>query len=168
MSTTLQPPDNDPKPRRSSQRRLSEAEKQSIVAYVAQGHTQQQAAKQFNCHPNTVGTLLKPIKEVPNSPLNTGWRSKLVETLPQLSVDAIERSIKDDQDVHKAATTALSHLKGIGALAQEGATNVNVFIQQVANLPQDWQREYFTIEAENGPDTTTSSKDVPESGVGAA
>lgn len=159
VSTTLQP---ETKPRkRSSQRRLSEPEKRSIIAAVAQGVTQQQVAKDFNCHPNTVNTLVKSVKEVENSPLSTGWRSKLTETLPQLSVDAIEKSLKDDQDVHKAASTALSHLKGIGVLAQDGGSNVNVFIQQVANLPADWQSEYFTVE----PDTPTSSVCVPESGA---
>ena len=117
--------------------------------------TQQQVAKDFNCHPNTVNTLVKSVKEVENSPLSTGWRAKLTETLPQLSVDAIEKSLKDTEDVHKAASTALSHLKGIGALAQEGSANVNVFIQQVAGLPSDWQQEYFTVD-EHTPSGDTS------------
>lgn len=146
MSTT---PTNEI--RNGSQRRLSEAEKQSIVAAVATGKSQTQVAIEFGVHRNTVWALCQPVKEIANSPLNPGWRSKLNETLPQLSVDAIERSVKDTDDVHKAAGTAIQHLKGIGVLASENSSQVNVFVQQIQGLPADWQASYFGMDDTPSP-----------------
>jgi len=141
-AVTLQP---ESKPeRKKGGPKLTEAERRAIVAEVATGKRQVAVAKQFNVSPNTVWSLVKSVRSTVNgSALTADWRRKLTETLPAKSVDAIERSIGDVDDPHKAASTAIAHLKGIGVLASENQTNVNVFVNQIANLPADWQQSYL-------------------------
>ena len=79
------------------------------------------------------------------------WRQKLTEQLPAKAVDAIERSVSDDRDVHKAAGTGIALLKGLRILDSDAPTT-NVFLTSINALPVDWQSEYFDI-----PPTPTGS-----------
>lgn len=133
--------------RKKSGPKLTEGQRRAIVAEVALGHSQIAVAQQFGVSPNTVGTLVKSVRQSQSSALSTSWRSKLTDALPTHSVDAIERSVLDTGDVHKAATTAIAHLKGIGVLAADQSSTVNVFVNQVVNLPQDWQSRYLSVES---------------------
>ncbi len=133
-------------PQRSPQRRLSEPEKQSIIAAVALGQSSRSVAKRFNCHENTVYNLVKAVKKVAKGPLSQGWRARLNEEIPRDSVDAIHASVLDREDVHKAASTAIAVLKGVGVLASENSSTVNIFMNDVARLPADWQKEYFNVD----------------------
>ena len=119
--------------------RLTEPQKRAIVAAVALKPINQVAAD-FGVHRNTVANLCKAVRNVPNSPLSTAWRAKFAQ-LPELAVDAIEASLKDREDVHRAAGTAQTHLKGVGIYASD-APVTNVFVQQLSSLPPDWQAEY--------------------------
>lgn len=135
------PPDTQP----NTHNRLNEAQRRAIVArYMVLGSIGQ-TAQEFGVHRNTVSTLVNSVRNVENSPLSADWRKKLTDTLPNLSVDAIERSISDLEDPHKAASTALAHLKGIGALQGEGTT-VNVFVGSISNMPADLAEDYFEVE----------------------
>ena len=81
--------------------------------------------------------------------LDKSWRKKLTDELPAKSVDAIERSVIDGEDVHRAATTAIAHLKGIGVLAGDTqAASVNVFIASAGSLPVDLADGYVTLESD--------------------
>ncbi len=151
---------------RSSQRRLSEPEKREIVAAIASGDSQVAVAQRFNVHINTINRLIVSVRRgVKDSVLSAStWRSRLTDTLPTHSVDAIERSVKDLADPHKAASTAIAHLKGIGALQSESNQQVNVFFSQINNLPDDVKAGYIT--ADSSPvnstqvvDTTVDSSD---------
>jgi hypothetical protein len=114
-------------------------------------------ANHFNLNRNTVSRLINSVREVSNSSLSASWRSKLTETMPQLSVDAMERSITDLNDPHRAANTAIQHLKGIGALQTEGSSTVNVFVANIGQLPANWREEYQLSDADT---TTYSNKDA--------
>lgn len=135
-----------PENRPGSQRRLSEPEKQSIIAQVALGKSQTQAALDFGVHRNTVWALCQPVKDLPGSPLDKTWRTRMTDELPALAVNAMQASMEDREDVHRAASTGIALLKGIGALASDNATTltVSVFAGSVANLPADWQERYVT------------------------
>lgn len=134
--------------------RISEPHKRAILAAVVSGSTQVDAAKQFGVHPNTVSAIVKSVRAVQNASVGD-WRRKLVDELPAKSVAAIERSVSDQEDVHRAANTALAHLKGIGVLAPDAGSgaSVQVFVGQVSGLPAAWQQEYFSS-------TTTSSDEA--------
>ena len=126
--------------------KLTDGQRHLIVAAVLAGESQASVAKRFGVHHNTVYTLCKSVKGAENPGEPSNWREKLTQTLPAKSVQALELSITDTTDVHKAASSAIAHLKGIGALQQEGGGQVNVFVQMVSGLPADWQRDYFGIE----------------------
>ena len=142
MSTTPSPatPHNKGGPR------LTEGQRRLIVAAVLAGERQSVVAKRFGVHHNTVYTLCKSVKGcgIPGEP--SDWRQKLTSELPAKSVKAIELSLNDTVDVHKAASTALAHLKGIGALNSDSGANVSIFVANVGTLPPDWQTDYFQVE----------------------
>ncbi len=127
-------------------RRLSEPQKYAIVSAVSLGETQQSVAKRFKVNPNTVCSLVKSVKQIAQSPLSPSWRARLADEIPRDSVDAIHASVLDREDVHKAATTGIAILKGIGVLASENSSTVNIFMNDVSRLPQDWQKNYFNVD----------------------
>ncbi len=142
-------------------KRLSEPQKRAIVAAVASGEPNALVAQQFGIHRNTVSELVRSVqRNVKDSVLSASrWRNKLTEEIPSASVDAIHASVLDREDVHKAATTGIAILKGIGVLASENSSTVNIFMNDVARLPADWKKEYFnvddaqTVQAEDVTDT---------------
>ncbi len=104
------------------------------------GQTQKSVAKHFNVNPNTVSKLVQRVTHVQGSAFSPDWRRKLVEQLPGPSVDALERSIKDTESPHQAASTALAVLKGLGHLQGDRAGDVNVFLNTVGSAyPEDIQ-----------------------------
>lgn len=137
---------------RSSQRRLTDAERHAIVAMWSKDGSITRVANHFNVHRNTVSDLVKQVRSVQNSGSPSDWRKKLTDELPNQSVAAIERSIQDTEDVHKAASTAIAHLKGIGALQGDSGATVNVFVGSIANMPADLAGEYFEVEATRVPE----------------
>jgi len=142
-ATVLTP---NPDARLKHGKRLTEPQKRAIVAAVAVKGSMQLVAHEFGVHRNTVAQLCKDVRAVPNSGLSYDWRKKLTDELPNQSVAAIEKSITDVEDVHKAASTAIAHLKGIGALQGDAGATVNVFMGSIANLPTDLASDYFEVE----------------------
>lgn len=136
-------------PQRNTQRRLSEAQKRAIVAAVATGLTQKQVAQRFKVHPNTVSTLCKPVVSVQEGPLSPHWRTTLQNEAPEKAVKAIVRSLDDEIDVHKAASTGIATLKGLGHLANEGG-NTTIFMQQINALPADWASQFAVTPSPTG------------------
>ena len=135
--------------RPSNTKRLTPAQRTAIVAAVAQGQTIGQVAQQFGVHRNSVSILVNAVrKQVPNSviALQRETVQTVVQHISNGARDAIQRSVNDLQDVHKAATTGLSWLKGTGELAGDGGSTLNVFFSQVNNLPADWQAKYVSNE----------------------
>lgn len=130
---------------RSSQRRLSDAERHAIIAMWSKDGSITRVANHFNVHRNTVSDLVKLVRSV-QSPANAGgsglseWKQKLDTG----SFQAIERSVNDSQDVHKAASTGLGWLKGSGVLQPDGAS-VNVFVEQIMGLPEDMRSALFEV-----------------------
>lgn len=143
---------------RSTQRRLTDAERHAIVAMWATQGSITHVANHFNVHRNTVSDLVKSVKSVQNAD-SSDWRKKLTEELPTKAVAAIERSLIDETDVHKAAGTALSYFKGTGVMSGDSPA-VNVFVGSIANMPADLAGDYFDITP-----TPTGSDSLPDSGV---
>ncbi len=136
--------------------RLTPGQRHLIVSAVLAGERQVDVAKRFGVHYNTVSLLCKSVRNTPNSPLNGDWRQRLTGELPTLSVQAIERSVTDVNDVHKAASTAIAHLKGIGALQGEGNSTITVMLNSVSSLPADLAQDYLEIEATTPPTSQDS------------
>lgn len=125
--------------------RITPASRAAIAAQVIAGATQTSVASQFGVHPNTVYNIVKDVRENGADPAQLDWRKRLSETLPTKAVSAIERSIDDTEDVHKAANTGVQVLKGLGHLAgDQGATNVTVIVQAIQSLPADIRAMYLS------------------------
>ncbi len=130
--------------------KLDEPTRRAIVAMVAQGATITNTAKYFNLHTNTVSRIWNSVKKLRNASVSTSmedWRAKLDTG----SFTAIERSVGDTQDVHKAASTGLSWLKGVGVLAADSTTTVQVMLNSVSSLPADLAQDYIEIDATPSP-----------------
>lgn len=136
--------------RRKSGPKLSEGQRRAIVAEVATGRRQKDVAQQFGVHPHTVQSLVQSVREIPNNPLNSGWRQELYEKIVPESVSAIRRSVNDTNDIHKAAGTAMAHLKAVGVVKEDSAVQVNIFTN-VQDLPADWRDKFITIESTDTP-----------------
>ncbi len=130
----------------NSRSKLDEPTRRAIAARVAQIGSITQTAKEFHVHINTVSRIWNSVKKVRNEAVDSlaTWRTKL----DTKSFEAVERSVDDTDEVHKAATTGLGWLKGVGVLAGENQSTVNVFVNQVLNLPADWRSEYLSNEPE--------------------
>lgn len=124
---------------------LPESTRRAIVAAVAANGSIINTAKEFGVHRNTVASLVKSVRHVAGSPLDKSWRAKLYEQMPAASVAALERSINDTVDIHKAAATGVAHLKGIGVLNADTQQlgSVNVFLTQINALPADLKAAYL-------------------------
>jgi transposase-like protein len=150
-ATTLTPQ----QPTRKTRPRLDEATRRAIIARVVETDSISGTAKEFGLHTNTVSRLWASVKKVRNTG-HEGWREKLANELPSQAVDAIELSVKDRIDIHKAAATGMGLLKGLGHLQGEG---VSVNIQQViGSIPEEWRSEMIT--------TPQVSNSIPTTGCG--
>jgi transposase-like protein len=143
-SSLTSSPQSPGKPKDASRRaKLTEAQRKQAVSEVFAGEAIATVARRFGITRQSLSSLTRNVRKAGAVSLATkNWRQELVDELPQYSVNALKRSICDDDDKHKAAGTAIAHLKGIGVLAGENQANVNVFIQAIAQLPSDWQARY--------------------------
>ena len=129
--------------------RLTERQKREAIAWVAQGETKASVAKRLNCHVNTVSRLCTGVEGLPNKRISASLESYR-EKLDVKSYDAVEASLDDREDVHKAAVTGLTWLKGVGVL--QGDNQVNVTVQAlIAAVPADWQEEMILTPAPGTP-----------------
>ena len=131
-------------PRVARPAHISQQTKATIAAASALGLTQVQIAQQVGVHPNSVKRVQADIRiglsdaaGLAKAPVGD-WRRKLTEQLPKHATDAIEKSLKDDNDVHKAAGTGLALLKGLRVLDSDSVTNnVTVYIESIRSMPAD-------------------------------
>lgn len=139
-------------PTSNSRRYLTDAQRQAIVAEVAAGNTQAAVAQRFKVHVNTVNTIIRAVRKSAKEGTFRGqsWKNKLYETMVPNSVNAIERSINDLDDIHKAAGTAMAHLKAVGVVRDESSVTVNIFAN-TQDLPRDWYSRMQPIEESDAP-----------------
>lgn len=133
-----------PDPHLSRKTRIDPRTKAAIVSQVMAGASQASIAQDLGIHRNTVSRLVQDVAKLGGDPSKLDWRKRLADDLPSKSVDAIERSVSDTEDVHRAASTGLSVLKGLGHLANDApTTNVAIVIQQINSLPEDLRQHYL-------------------------
>lgn len=158
---------NTPQSRPSNTKRLTPAQRTAIVAQVASGQTNIAVAQQFGVHVNSVSRLVSAVRQqVKDTVLDRESRqAPQVKALAQVISDdaklAIHASVQDRDDVHKAAGTGLSWLKGTGELA--GDNQVNVFIGALREMPADVRDEYLSIDATDATATVVTPQDVDSS-----
>ena len=131
--------------------RLKASQKQAVIASLANGLSQRDAAKQFGVHHNTINGWVRSMRQSvteAQNPLPQNWRNRLTDLLPAKATDAIERSVDDLNDVHKAAGTGLALLKGIGILAgDQGDTNISIVVQTINAMSPDLRERYIGLES---------------------
>jgi transposase-like protein len=110
--------------------KLTEQKKQEMLAAYASGMTINAIAKHYGVHRNTVRPIVQAAKR--GMEVSQDWRERF-NKLPDLCVDAVERSVTDTKEVHKAASTAQTHLKGVGIYNQD--RNVQIKLEQWLGSP---------------------------------
>ena len=159
MSTLESPPST----RRSTHNRLTELQKRAAIAWVAQGQQKGAIAEKLGCHVNTISRLCAGVAGLPNRRIS-GSLESFREVIDVKSFSAIEASVDDREDVHRAAITGLSWLKGVGVL--QGDNQVNVTVQaMIADIPPDW-RDDMILTPDPQPqdvvkDCTNNEQDEP-------
>ena len=128
-------------------RYLTSQQRAAIIAEAATGKTQAEIAERFGVHVNSVSRIVCDVRRnVPDTALDRS-SAKTRELVARISDDAklaIHASVQDREDVHKAAGTGLSWLKGTGELAGDGG--VSVFVTHVSQLPADMRAEYVSTD----------------------
>ena len=125
--------------------KLTPKQRQQAVAQVLAGASQVSVAQAYDVHPNSINRLVKSVMHDAPDPASLDWRKQLAESLPSKSVVAIDRSLDDTEDIHKAANTGLQVLKGLGHLAADSVTNnVTVVMSQINALPPDIRAMYVS------------------------
>jgi transposase-like protein len=139
--------------------KLTEAKKQEMLAAYASGMTINAIAKHYGVHRNTVRPIVQTAKS--GMQVSQDWREKF-NRLPELCVDAVERSITDTKDVHKAAGTAQTHLKGVGIYNQD--RNVQIKLEQWFNGPvaQRITAEWTAREEAEALEAASSTSELPQ------
>ena len=132
--------------------RLSETQKQAAIAAVASGLSQTQVAKQFGLHVNTVNRWMQAVKKVADSGLPSDWRS----TMRLKAVDAVTQGLDCKDDPYKRGELGNKALIGLGEFKAGDQVSVNVLVNQISGLPEDWQNRYLAAD-----DTTTPSIELP-------
>lgn len=152
------------KPQSRDSRYLTEPQRRAVIAAVAQGNSQASVARDFGVHPNTVYALVKSVREAniggENNPLALQAKDKR-GAITLESYEAVKRSVSDTKQVHPAANTALAWLKGMGELAGEGSTTINVTLNLIRSLPADVQQEYLVTDIEDGVINVTPTASDP-------
>tara|TARA_R100001530_G_scaffold133079_1_gene106066 strand:+ start:547 stop:1023 length:477 start_codon:yes stop_codon:yes gene_type:complete len=118
------------------------AKQEAIVIAKASGVSTKDCAKAYQVSESTVDRIVRNLKKV--NPMAAEHVStahslpsleKLKASLLVNSHVAIDRSVRDTGEVHKAASTGLAYLKGIGEHSSgERTADVNVNVL-VANVP---------------------------------
>jgi len=148
----------------STYKRITPAQRSAIVAEYASGKTIGQVAQQFGVHRNSVSVMVNNVRKQANSPA-LATHAVQTKALAQLISDeaklAVQRSVQDLVDVHKAAGTGLSWLKGTGELNGDGTT-VNVFVGAIRELPADLRGEYLSIDEDIVDVNATAVESTPQ------
>lgn len=116
---------------------LSESARMAIVAAVAAGKSQQQVAKDFNVHRNTVYQLCKTVRNDLKHPENPLARDYAAGTRADCT-KAVLKAVKFQRDPYKAAHVALKYMEFIEGqrLQIDGDMNITVSWQQPAEDAQ--------------------------------
>lgn len=130
------------KPRGKSGPKLNESSRRAIISAYSSGLTQDQVAEQFGVSRNTVGYLVKSIRDVPNHSLSKAQPQAWRESVIAKSQVAIDAGLDHDADPYKRATLATVVMKGVGEWTGDG--QVSVFVTHVSQLPADMRSEYVS------------------------
>ncbi len=133
-------------PPATAHKRITDKQKREIIAAVAQGEPKTAVAQRLNIHRNTVNAICRDVQGLPKQGVKhlEEWRS----TLDSGSFEAIEASVKDRTDPHRAATTGLNWLKGSGVLAPDNLGTGNV-ATVVSSIPEEWRSRYVSTPHED-------------------
>jgi transposase-like protein len=113
---------------------------QSIIIAKAQGLRTKDIARKYGVSRATVYRIIEKLRKTNPEAGNrlSGGRPDLAELKKSLLVDshvAIDRSVKDEGEVHKASSTGLAYLKGVGEHSSgERSVDMDVNVL-VANVP---------------------------------
>lgn len=122
-------------------RRITPTMRQAMVQDHLTGMSQASIASKHRVNRNTVSRAILEAKANGRpgirATLDTSWRAKLANELPRKAVESIGLSLDDKLDVHRSAGTGLSLLKGLGILAGEGNSTVQILLQANQELPED-------------------------------
>jgi transposase len=111
---------------------LNATQKQALIAAVASGMPQRQAAQEFGVHRNTVTMLMKSVKQYAHAanPLSKDWKDSALA----VAQSAVHRGMLHESDPIGAANVALKLMHGIGYLTTSNQLQVDGNV----NLQVSW------------------------------
>lgn len=120
-------------------------ERAALIAAVAGGMTQAEAAQHFKVHRNTVQRWCAAVRAIDNpvNPLSKNWR----ESARAHAQQAVIAGLKHKRDPYRAANIGLDVLRGLGDL-QVGA---QVNIDQSQNIVFAWSAPVEPQDAQDAP-----------------
>lgn len=126
-----------PAPKRSVLRtgkQKTPAERAALIAAVAGGMPQAEAAQHFNVHRNTVSRWCLAVRKVDNpaNPMSKEWK----ETVKTHAIKAVENGLKCNEDPYKAANIGVRVLEGIGEFVATKDVHVNM-TGVIAAIPEE-------------------------------
>lgn len=129
MSTT----ELDAQIRSKYRNRLTDRERQAVIAACASGGVKQDIAKDFGIRPETVSRILRGVKTVqnPSNPLSHTYKS----TLKDKAVRAIERGLDAKRDPYAAANIGVKVMSGIGEFSAGLHVDGTVAMQVSWSMP---------------------------------
>ena len=115
-------------------RRRNAAEKAALIAAVAAGMTQAQAAQHFGVHENTAQRWCAEVAKVNNNanPLVKTWKEALVHE----AAAAVRDGLRAKRDPYRSADIGVKVLTGLGEFTSGNTTKVDA----VANIVVTWGR----------------------------
>lgn len=107
---------------RSAHTFLNATQKQALIAAVAAGMSQRDAAQHFKVHRNTVSQIMKSVKEYANpaNPLSRDWKQSVLPKLQR----TVERGLDYQGDPVGSANLAVKVMYGAGYLVSDSRMQV--------------------------------------------
>ena len=127
--------------------KLTDSDRAAILVARAAGVPVNELAKRHGVTRQTIHAVLSTLKNSRHADAKEEFDATVYRsTLRRKSYKAVEAGLDDERDQYKRAGVGVQVLKGVGDFAPDnGRGDINVFVQQVMELPADWQKEYFNI-----------------------
>ena len=152
--------------------KLTDSDRAAILVARAAGVSVNELAKRHGVTRQTISAVLSTLKNSRHADAKAEFDATVYRsTLRRKSYRAVEAGLDCEDDQYKRGNLGATTLKGLGDFAGDAVTNnnINMFVQMVAGLPQDWQRDYFGIDTSIGSGLPLESGDSDgtptESGV---
>ncbi len=139
--------------------RLTEAQRNEIIAKRMMGTPAADIASEYNIHAATVWRVCNSVQNAAKAAAQD-WR----ENQAGLAVKSVNRALIDDSDTYKSAGIAVQALKGLGVYQADNSVQLNV-ANWLNSRPASCDETEAALDIIDPPDPTTASGCLPDNGA---